>query len=268
MSGPFEQACQLESCGGGVYEGVLDRTWFGGSAQNGGYVLALAMATFERELDDADKQALRITLDYHRPVIDGPVRIEVDVARHGRTTAGGSVRIWSNGKLACVGIASFARHRPGAEFAARTMPAVAPVGTEEPQLSKGSEYSIYSHVRRWGRFAETSGPAGARVGGWVQQAVPEVIDHQWLAFLIDVWWPAAYKRWDVDFVTQTVDMGYHGRASLPVESLPPGSPLLVVHTSSTSVNGFVDEDSEIWSPDGVLLGIGRQMFIVHAGRVF
>ena len=268
MGGPFEQACQLEARGAGVYEGTLDRTWFGGSAQNGGYVLALAFATFERELDDADKQVLRITLDYHRPVVDGPVRIEVDVVRHGRTTAGGTVRLWSNGKLACVGVASFARPRPGAEFAARTMPAVAPVGAEEPALTKGSEYSIYSHVRRWGRFAEVSGSEGARVGGWIQQAVPEVIDHRWVAFLIDVWWPAAYKAWGVEFATQTVDMTYHARATLPQESLPPGTPLLLVHTSRTSVNGFVDEDCEVWSPDGQLLGQGRQVFIVHADRTF
>jgi hypothetical protein len=236
MPGPFEQACQLEARGDGVYEGVLGRTWWGNVAQNGGYVLALALATFERELDDADKQALRITLDYHRPVLDGEVRIEVDVVRRGRTTSGGSLRIWSAGKLACV--------------------------------DKNREFPLYGNVRRWSRFAEAAGPHGARVGGWVQQVVPEVIDHRWLAFLVDLWWPAAYKAWGENLVTQTVDMGYHGRASLPVETLAPGTPLLVVHTARSSVNGFVDEDCEIWSPDGVLLGQGRQLFIVHAERTF
>jgi hypothetical protein len=268
MPGPFEQACQLEAQGDGVYQGVLGRTWWGNVAQNGGYVLALALATFERELDDADKQALRITLDYHRPVLDGEVRIEVDVVRRGRTTSGGSLRIWSAGKLACVGIASFARPRPGGEFAARAMPEVEPIGAEEPPLDKNREFPLYGNVRRWSRFAEASGPHGARVGGWVQQVVPEVIDHRWLAFLVDLWWPAAYKAWGENLVTQTVDMGYHGRASLPVETLAPGTPLLVVHTARASVNGFVDEDCEIWSPDGVLLGQGRQLFIVHAERTF
>jgi hypothetical protein len=268
MSGPFERACQLEALGDGVYEGVLDRTWYGNSAENGGYVLALCMATVERELDDPDKQALRITLDYHRAVVDGPVRVEVDLVRRGRTTAGGTVRVWSNGKLACVGLASFARSRPGAEFAARTMPEVLPVGAEEPPLVKNTEFPIYANLRRWARFADASGPHGVRVGGWVQQVVPEVIDHEWVAFLVDVWWPAAYKVWPRNFATQTVDMGYHARASLPQEGLAPGTPVLVVHTSRASINGFVDEDSEVWSPDGQLLGIGRQTFIVHADRTF
>ncbi|HEY6531528.1 MAG TPA: thioesterase family protein [Acidimicrobiales bacterium] len=268
MPGPFEQACQLEALGGGVYEGVLGRTWWGSVSENGGYVLALALAAYERELDDPDKQALRVTLDYHRPVIDGEIRIEVDIPRHGRTTAGGTVRIWSNGKLACLGIASSARHRPGGEFAARAMPEVESIGAEEPPLDKNSEFPLYANVRRWSRLAEASGPHGARVGGWVQQVVPEVIDHRWLALLVDLWWPAAYKVWGENVVTQTVDMGYHGRATLPMESLPPGTPLFVVHTARTSVNGFVDEDCEIWSPDGQLLGQGRQIFIVHAARRF
>ena len=268
MSGPFERACQLEALGDGVYEGVLGRTWYGNSAENGGYVMALCLTTAERELGDADKQVLRITLDYHRAVTDGPVRIEVDLVRRGRTTSGGSLRLWSNGKLACVGVVTFARPRPGAEFAGLTMPDVEPVGAEEPPMVRNTEYAVYTNVRRWARLAEAEGPRGVEVGGWVQQVVPEVIDHRWLALLIDIWWPAAYKRWPTNYATQTVDMGYHARAVLPQASLPPGTPLLVVHSSRTSVNGFVDEDAEIWSPDGQLLGIGRQMFIVHADRTF
>ena len=92
---------------------------------------------------------------------------------------------------------------------------------------------------------------------------PEIVDHRYLAFLADLWVPCAYHVWDPRLTGQSVDITYHARSVLPRSDLPPGTPLLVVLDTRASAGGFVDEDTEIWTPAGELLATTRQMRYVH-----
>jgi hypothetical protein len=111
---------------------------------------------------------------------------------------------------------------------------------------------------------EVDGRDPGRVGGWVLPRTPELIDHRWGALLADLWTPAIYHMWPVGHIAQSADLTYHARVELPPDAYEPGTPLLVVLTTRSSQGGFVDEDAEIWSPDGRLLGLGRQSRYVHA----
>ena len=53
------------------------------------------------------------------------------------------------------------------------------------------------------------------------------------------------------------------RAPAAAAALPPGEPLLGVFRSRWSADGLIDEDGELWSPDGVLLA--HRAFAQRAG---
>jgi hypothetical protein len=121
----------------------------------------------------------------------------------------------------------------------------------------------FERVRFQARVHELEGPGPGQVGGWVAPRSPEIVDHRWLGVLVDLWPPVAYSIWPRGAVAQSVDLTYHARASLPRADLPPGSPLFVLLTTRASAGGFVDEDVEVWSPWGELLGQSRQMRFIH-----
>jgi hypothetical protein len=260
------QECQLEPVGGGAYERECSRVWWGFQAQHGGYVLGLAMTAVDMELEGSDMAIQHATMQYLRPFLDGPFRAEVQVERRGRTMANATVRMWSQGKLAGLALLSMATRREVAEFAAGEPPDVAPYDPDEAPFDPGFGLPVFDRVWLRPRIRETEGPGPARVGGWITPRTPEIVDHRWLAFLADLWPPVAYHVWPESVVAQSVDLTYHARTRLPRADLPPGAPLLVVLTSKGSHGGFVDEDAEIWTESGELIGISRQMRYVHAGR--
>jgi hypothetical protein len=171
--------------------------------------------------------------------------------------------MWSGGKLAGLVLASMAHRRPIGELMGATMPDVAPYDPDEEPHQFFHTLKIHERVWFQERIHEVDGPGPGQVGGWVVPRTPEIIDHRWGVFLADLWTPAIYHMWPVGHVAQSVDLTYHARVPMPMPELPPGSPLLVVLTTRSSQGGFVDEDAEIWAPDGRLLALGRQTRYVH-----
>lgn len=263
MTALLEQECELTALGGGTYERDLSKVWWGFEAQHGGYVLALAKTAMQAELGVDGMEPQHLTVQYLKPFVDGPFRAEVTVERRGRTMANAIARLWSGGRLAGIALGSFAHRRALHEFTTLTAPDASPPATTEAGERPEVPVPTYDKVWVHPRIEELDGPGPARVGGWVVPRTPEVIDHRWIGLLADLWPPVLYSYWDRPAVAQTVDLTYHSRASLPRADLPPGTPLLVVLTTRASAGGLVDEDSEIWSPSGELLGQGRQVRFLH-----
>ena len=259
----LDRECRLDEVAPGAYERVCGRTFWGHEALHGGYVAALAMTAMALEVGDDAMPLQHCTLQYLRPYADGPLRVEAAVERRGRTMANATARLTSTGRLCGLALASFGTRRTPAEFDAARMPDVAPVAEGEEPADAPFPVPSFDRVWMYPRISDVDLAGPVRVGGWVRPRTPEVVDHRYLAFLADLWPPAAYHVWPRGAVAQSVDLTYHARASLPREDLPPGSPLLVVLTSRASAGGYVDEDTEIWSEAGELLATTRQMRYVH-----
>ena len=217
------------------------------------------------ELGATGMTVQQVTMQYLRPFVDGPFRCEVTVERQGRTMANTTVRMWSGGKLAGLVLASMAHRRPVGEKlhvgagprrgALRPRRGAAPLRVR-PARPRTGVVPAPDHGGRRSR----PGP-----GRWVVlPRTPELIDHRWGVLLADLWTPAIYHMWPTGHIAQSADLTYHARVELPPDAYEPGTPLLVVLTTRSSQGGFVDEDAEIWSPDGRLLGLGRQSRYVHA----
>jgi hypothetical protein len=260
----LDQECRLERIGDGAYERECSKVWWGHNAQHGGYALALALTALDMELGAGGMTVQQVTMQYLRPFVDGPFRCEVTVERQGRTMANTTVRMWSGGKLAGLVLASMALRRPVGELMSAQAPDVAPYDPDEEPHHFGFGLPVHERVWFQPRIMEVGGPDPGRVGGWVLPRTPELIDHRWGALLADLWTPAIYHMWPVGHIAQSADLTYHARVELPPDAYEPGTPLLVLLTTRSSQGGFVDEDAEIWSPDGRLLGLGRQSRYVHA----
>ena len=109
----------------------------------------------------------------------------------------------------------------------------------------------------WANIVEA--PADAAVtGGWIRLADPEPVDAHVIAALTDAWFPAVFTVTRERVQVPTVDLTIHFRdAPAPVHDW-----CLTRFVSRHASHGFVEEDGEIWSPDGRLLAQSRQLALM------
>lgn len=256
-------ACRLERTAEGVYERDLTRDWWAQGAIHGGYIIALAISAVEDEFRGSGMTLQQLSIHYLRPFLDGPLRVEITVEKRGRRLAAASIRMFSVGKLSGLGVASVAHRRDAGEVALVSAPQVKPYDPKANSLDTRNLTPIHKRVWLQPRIDDGCGPHVSRVGGWVALRSGEVVDHRWIAVLVDLWAPAVYQAWTPRHAVTTVDLTYHVRHELPHDVLGRGSPVLVVLTNRVSAGGFVDEDVEVWSAEGVLLAQSRQMRFVN-----
>lgn len=266
VASPFSRACRLTSVAEGVYERVLDQTYWGFESQFGGFVHALIVQAMRDEVADSALAPVSMSVHFIRPFLAGSFRCEVSVVRRGRTMANVHARAWSEGKLAAQAIATFARRRDiGAFMSLAPPPELAqPVGAHEPPFDPVMGIPNHRHFDLWprvGSWAERRADID-RVGGWVRMRGEPVVDEATLVMINDVWPPAAYHLWGVGHVAVSADITTQFRAALPA-AVAPGQPVFVQLRTAASAGGFVDEDTEVWTAAGELLCQGRQLRFVH-----
>jgi acyl-CoA thioesterase len=104
-------------------------------------------------------------------------------------------------------------------------------------------------------------PSGARAiaGGWIRLPEPRVVDPLLAAAITDGWLPPTFSRIQQAVVVPTVDLTIHFRAALPHPGLAPDAFVLAAFRTNVAADGFLEEDGEIWAPDGTLLAQSRQL---------
>jgi hypothetical protein len=110
-----------------------------------------------------------------------------------------------------------------------------------------------------------SGGDEALAGGWLRLAEPRIADAAAVAFYADAWIPSPWTRLTALSVAPTIDLTIHFRARLPHAGMAIGDPVLARFSSSTSHDGFFEEDGAIWAPDGTLLAQSRQLGLLIPG---
>jgi hypothetical protein len=102
----------------------------------------------------------------------------------------------------------------------------------------------------------------AVAGGWLRLAEPRLADAAAIAFYTDAWLPSPFGRLDAPAPAPTVDLTIHFRVRLPLPGMAVTDPVLARFRSTTSHDGFFEEDGELWAPDGTLLAQSRQLAIL------
>jgi acyl-CoA thioesterase len=265
----FATATAVQPLGDGAWGSVIDTSWSAPNGPNGGYLAAIVLRALVAELGDAARPARSITCHYLRPPAAGDVRIEVREERAGRSVTALSARLLQADRLCVVALAAFAVDREGAADYAATAPDVPPAAevavAVPPEQAPPMVHKF--EVRPAIGPRPFSGADEAVTGGWIRLADAHPVDAPALAMYADAWLPAPFMRIAEPVAAPTLDLTVHFRAPAVAATLAPDTPLLAVFRSTTSAEGFFEEDGEIWSPDGVLLAHSRQLaLLVGAGR--
>jgi acyl-CoA thioesterase len=269
VTGEFATATAVEPLGDGAWRSVIDTSWSAPNGPNGGYLAAIVLRALVAELDDAARPARSITCHYLSPPGPGPVRIEVSEERAGRSVTALSARLLQDERLCVVALAAFAVDREGAADYAATAPDVPPADEVDVAVPPAQAPPMVHkfEVRPAIGPRPFSGADEAVTGGWIRLAEAHPVDAPALAMYADAWLPAPFTRIAEPVAAPTIDLTVHFRAPAVAATLAPDAALLAVFRSTTSAEGFFEEDGEIWSPDGVLLAHSRQLaLLVGAGR--
>jgi acyl-CoA thioesterase len=217
----------------------------------------------EAELADPGRPVRSLTLHYLRPPGEGPFDIEVEIARSGRRMSTLTARASQQGKLQVLALGAFGVDMQSAlDFHGEPTPAPGPTEIEPVPPIPQVPISAYFEMRPAIGPLPFSGSDEALSGGWLRFREPRPLDPPALALYADAWWPPVFTRLQTPVPAPTVDLTIHFRNPTAAAAQDPDEPVLAVFRSATSEGGFVEEDGELWSPDGVLLAQSRQLALL------
>ncbi len=252
----------------GAFDARIDRAWWIVVGPNGGYLAAIVLHAMESALADPQRAPRSLTLHYVEPAVEGAARVHVRIERSGRSLSNLSARLEQDGRLIALALATFGRSRERVEFQDRAMPGVAAPETL-PSWPTGDGGHVPIRERFVARMAIGSLERGtgshAAIGGWLRLAEPRIPDAAALAMFCDSWPPSIAQRATPDPAAfrgvPTIDLTVHFRAAVPADARADDFYLCLFH-SRTARDGYLEEDGEIWSRDGVLLAQSRQLALL------
>lgn len=261
----FERDTAVVEVRPGLYRGRMDVGWWIVRGPNGGYVAAILLRALQAAVGDPARVARSLTVHFLAPPREGDCEVAVVIERHGRLLTFASARLTQGERLLATAQAAFAG--PLAvepSFVDARMPDVpppsecgplAPAEIEIPMRRRYEERNVV--VRPEGTDVESGHEAVA--GGWIRFAEPCLLDAVALAAVSDAWVPAVFSRMTSRNAVPTIDLTVHFRARLPHPTMATTDYCLSMFRTRAVVDGFLEEDGEIWSPDGVLLAHSRQL---------
>lgn len=267
MTFEFDEDTALEPAGGGRWEGRITDRWGIGGGPNGGYIAAILARGLTAE--SPAPQPLSMTVHYvERPVV-GPVAVEIETVRVGRSHATLSARLVQDSPVA-VALATFGRHRPEERtLVTGSMPdypeperCAVPAEMPPPPLAAPGATTFGDRFRR--RVAEPGdlfygreGPGPALTRGWTRLADGRPTDDLVVPLLMDSFPPAVFSAFFPDlprgFGAPTLELTVHWRSEPRTEWH------LAQFTTRFLMGGYIEEDGELWGQDGALVAQSRQL---------
>lgn len=272
MTHPFDVDTAMEPAGEGLHQGRMSRRWWIYAGPNGGYVAATILNGLAQAVGDTTRTPRSLTVHFTERPEEGPVCLETRVERAGRKMTTVSGRLVQNGRTVAAALAAFSSDREGIEYCNANMPAVpAPEECPSRDAPPGALPPMHDRLdMRWalGPFpftgARAEGEATARAGAWIRPVPARKADPAFVALLSDAVTPSIFGVLDPRegiVAVPTVDLTVHFRNHVP-ETVTADDYFLAAFSTRLSTGGFVEEDGEIWTRDGVLLAQSRQLAVV------
>ncbi|MBV9953602.1 MAG: thioesterase family protein [Acidimicrobiia bacterium] len=267
MSARFDTDTAVVPNGDGSYAARMDGGWWIQRGPNGGYVAAVLVQALTASVDDRDRPLRSLTVHYLAPAVEGPVEVEVSTDRNGRTIRFVSARMLQGERLIAIARAAYAVPNPaGPAFADATFPAYAPPSDDDGRsqpvgiVPMRDRYD-YSHVLG----APWDGPSSqAETGGWIRLREPRPYDAALVVALTDAWYPAIFTRVQEPMGVPTIDLTVHIRSVDALRLMRPEDWMAVRFRTTVASEGFLEEDGELWTPDGTLVAHSRQLGLILA----
>ena len=258
----FDRDTAVEEIAPGVYSASMGADWFIPVGPNGGYVAAIVLRAIEAAVADPARAPRSLTCHYLRPPAQGDVQIAVTVERAGRSVTALSARLTQGDDLCVLALAAFAKEFASALDYSEPPPEVPAIETTEPR-------TVHPEAPPMARMLDFrpvlgerpfSGADHAVLGGWTRLAEPRPVDAAVAALMTDAWLPAPWTRLQGLAPAPTIDLTIHFRARLPLDE---SGWVLGRFASTTSRDGFFEEDGELWAQDGTLIAQSRQLALLR-----
>ena len=268
----FDTDTALERAAEGVWEGRITDRWSIGTGPNGGYLAAI-IARAATEASPFD-QPLAMNVHYVERPAPGPVSVEVDTVRVGRSHATVAVRLVQDQPVA-VALATLGRHRSDeAELVTEVAPEYPPPAScapppRQPVPPGGMSFrdrfeTKVSDPSDLFHGSQTAGPPVTR--GWTRLADGRRTDNLVVPLLMDSFPPAIFSALPRPPAgaaggpgAPTIELTVHWRRS------PQTAWHLAVFRTRFLTSGYVEEDGELWDEDGRLVAQSRQLARVRTG---
>ncbi len=264
----FARDTRLVRRGETRFEARIDPGWWIIQGPNGGYVAALITRALEAVVGDADRRPQSLTIHYLSPPVEGSAEIDVCVERSGRTMSSLTARLTQNGKLRALAIAAHGMARRSPSHFEGQMPEVQPPEQLTPRGEKPIPLSDRYEIRFLPGADPDSPDNRAMVAGWIRLTDPHRLDHALLAAYTDALPPTVFAlegSMERFGGVPTIDLTIHFRADPAEAGVAATDFCLAVFRSRLAHGGYVEEDGEIWSRDGLLLAQSRQLAVIMGG---
>jgi acyl-CoA thioesterase len=259
----FDEGTAVTRVAEDTFAANVSTDWWVFTGANGGYLASVLLRALTERVGDPLRMARSLTVHYLRPPASGAATITTRLVRAGRSVATVTATMVQNDAEVALATAVFAYPRPSVAFHDAVMPAVTPVDETPPpawpreSFPPISQRFEYRPVRSQAIFA---GEDRAEVGTWLRLREPRRLDPVLLATIADAAVPAIFPKATAPVAATTIDLTVHFRSAADTD--PGDGWCLGMFASTVAVDGFVEEDGEIWSPDGRLLAHSRQLAIV------
>lgn len=265
----FDRDTALVPAGDGVYQARIDPGWWVVVGPNGGYLAAILLRGLALAVGDPERAPRSLSIHYTAPPEPGPARLETRVDRRGRSLSSASCRLLQGERLVALALGAFSRPYPEAyAFQEIAMPEVAPpeACAQRPRPAEAPRIGE-RYETRWALGSPPmTGGERALCGGWIRFAEPRLVDALAVAAYSDAFPPALFSRLANPAIGRglpTVDLTIHFRTELPLPGARPDDFTFCAFRSRLARGGFVEEDGEIFSREGVLVAQSRQLALVR-----
>ncbi len=249
---------------------ISDRWSVGGAHANGGYVLSICLRALQQQLQRPDP--LVVSAFFQRRVLPGPAEIVVETARSGRRLATGEARLLQDGQELVRMVASFTdlSEASGPTVMAGSAPQLPPplecvdlfvAEADDAEVPDRADETTAGIARRldcrvprlpgW-RRGTPSGRATAEF--WMRLVGDRSADTMTLPGLVDMAAPAVFELGQ--YATTTIEL------TVQVRARPAPGWLACRASTNYLINGYHEEDFEIWDSTGRLVAQSRQLALL------
>jgi acyl-CoA thioesterase len=258
----FDRAVALEQTGQGLFAGTVTDRWNIGTVPNGGYLVTVVLDAVRRGLPHPDP--FSVSAHFPARTEPGPVEVAVEQIRAGRQHSTALARLLQDGRPRIVLTATYgdlgaARgetvvqaqppEMPPPEACIRAEQPVAPVFVQNFDLRLTPESAGWAIGQPSGR---------GEMAGWIRFVDGRPPDTASLPLMADAFPPPVLNVVGSPWVP-TLELTVHVRAR-PVDGW-----LRCRFTTRFLMQGYLEEDGEIWDESGTLVAQSRQLARVRAG---
>ena len=268
----FTTDTDLRELGGGVYGIDVNRNWWVMAGPNGGLLAALMTRAAERSVGRADRCLRTLTVHYLAPLREGRAEIAVTVERHGRAVSYLSMRMTQGERVVSTALAAVAARRSTPlEWQELSTPATTPPERGWIMVSEPGRLPVPIRDRWETRWTigvpghpspDVAGPEEFAVGGWIRPTEPQPLDRALVAAMADSWIPPLLVHGVSGFNVPTVELTVHVRSDPAGLNLPEDAWCFALFRTRMAHEGFLEEEGQIWSPEGTLIAQSRQLAVV------